>query len=51
MLTPHNGQRYFGLGRIQTCVHPHGSPAHYHCATGGDLGWDEFHFLLEQILP
>ena len=37
ILTPHDSRRHFGLSGIQTCVHPHGSPALYHCATGADF--------------
>ena len=33
ILTPHDGQRKFGLSWIQTCDHPHASPELDHYAT------------------
>ena len=47
MLTPHNAQRHFGLSGIQTCVHQHGSPTRYHCATGADkIGYEANHYQI-----
>ena len=45
ILTLHDGRRHFNLSGIRTCVHPHGSSALYHCATGADI----FYFLYSHM--
>ena len=37
ILTPNDGRRHFGMSGIRTCVHLHGSPELYHCATDANL--------------